>query len=166
MPKLPAMQFYPGDWLRDQIAGCSLASQGLWLRMMIVMHDSDRYGHLCNNGAPIPPEQAARRCGCSLVEYEALLAELDGVGVPSRTRDNVIYSRRMVRDAEERILNAERQRKHREKVTGVSRGNNADVTPMSHRSSSSSSSSSSTSLSLREKKMSDAIAEGIRRGRK
>lgn len=101
--KLPAIHFYPGDWLRDHVAGCSLGAQGLWLRMMILMHDSERYGHLCLNGSPIPPESLARRCGCdSLAQYESLLAELESVSVPSRTNSGVIYSRRMVRDDRKR----------------------------------------------------------------
>lgn len=102
MPKLPAIQFYPGDWLRDDIAGCSLAAQGLWLRMMFLMHDSDRYGYLAKNGVPIPPASAALRCGTNLEQYTTLLAELDLHGVPSRTDDGIIYSRRMVRDAKAR----------------------------------------------------------------
>lgn len=101
--KLPAIHFYPGDWLRDHVAGCSLGAQGLWLRMMILMHDSERYGHLCLNGSPIPPESLARRCGCdSLAQYESLLAELESATVPSRTNSGVIYSRRMVRDDRKR----------------------------------------------------------------
>ena len=140
MKKLPAFPFYPGDWLRDAIARLSLAAQGLWLRLMILMHDSERYGHLCQNGSPIPPEQLARHCGCSLVEFESLLAELESAGVPSRTRDGIIYSRRMVRDAEERKKATERKRRER----GPSNGH-ADVTPMSRQSHTASSSSSSNS---------------------
>lgn len=103
--KLPAIQFYPGDWLRDHVAGCSLAAQGLWLRMMILMHDSERYGYLVMNGSPIPPESIARRCGCdSLAHYETLLTELDSARVPERTKDGLIHSRRMVRDEKKRRL--------------------------------------------------------------
>lgn len=102
MSKLPAIQFYPGDWLRDDVAGCSLGAQGLWLRMMILMHDSDRYGYLAKNGVPIPPATIAQRCGTSLEQYTTLLAELDTHGVPSRTDDGTIFSRRMVRDAKAR----------------------------------------------------------------
>jgi hypothetical protein len=101
--KLPAIHFFPGDWLRDNVAGCSLAAQGLWLRMIILMHDSERYGHLCLSGSPIPSESLARRCGCdSLTQFDALLAELDAAAVPSRTNKGVIYSRRMVRDDKKR----------------------------------------------------------------
>lgn len=105
--KRPAFQFYPGDWVRDPVAGCSLAAQGLWLRMMVVAHDSDRYGFLSQNGAPIPPDAISRRCGCeSITQYEALLAELFQAGVPSRTPEGVIFSRRMVRDEELRETRA------------------------------------------------------------
>lgn len=115
MGKLPSLQFYPGDWLRDPVAGCSLAAQGLWLRMMFLMHDSPRYGYLCNSdGSPIPPGSVALRCGCTLEQYEALLHELDSVDVPSRTTSKVIFSRRMVRDAARRAADADRQAKHRD----------------------------------------------------
>lgn len=99
MKKLPCIYLYPGDWLRDDVSGCSLAAQGLWLRMMFLMHDSDRYGYLSKNGVAIPPEHTARRCGIPLEQYTTLLAELDSVGVPSRLDDGTIYSRRMVKDA-------------------------------------------------------------------
>ncbi len=95
--KLPAIQFYTGDWLRD--AGCSLGAQGLWLRMMFIAHDSPRYGYLETNGSPTPPETIARRCGCDLAQYETLLSELVEAGVPSISASGVYFSRRMVRDA-------------------------------------------------------------------
>lgn len=125
MGKRPSFQTYPGDWLRDSISGCSLAAQGLWLRMMFIAHDSERYGYLQQNGKPIPHDSIARRSGAHSVEqYLALLQELDDAGVPSRTPDGVIYSRRMVRDERERELTAQRVSKHR------SNGKcNARVTP-------------------------------------
>jgi hypothetical protein len=120
---LPWLQFYPSDWLSDSVAGCCLGAQGLWLRMLFVAHNSQRYGYLEADGKPIPDEQLARRCGCASVEeYRNLLAELSSAGVPARTTDGVIYSRRMVRDQEERSGAADRQRKHR---------SHASVTPLS-----------------------------------
>ena len=66
--------------------------------MLFVAHNSQRYGYLEADGKPIPDEQLARRCGCgSVEEYRNLLAELFSAGVPSRTPEGVIYSRRMVR---------------------------------------------------------------------
>jgi hypothetical protein len=120
---LPWLQFYPSDWLADSVSGCCLAAQGLWLRMLFVAHNSQRYGYLEADGKAIPDEQLARRCGCSSVEeYRNLLAELFSAGVPARTPEGVIYSRRMARDQEERDAGAARQRRHR---------SNATVTPLS-----------------------------------
>jgi hypothetical protein len=157
MGKLPAIFLYPGDWQRDDVSGCSLAAQGLWLRMMFIGHDSERYGYLEMNGSPIPPGSIARRCGCTLAQYETLLSELERAGVPSRTPEGVLFSRRMVRDAEKRAQDANRQAKHRDKyenrrdasrfpqeiqrVTLESRSSNARVTPVSRGSSVSSSNS-------------------------
>lgn len=80
--------------------------------MMFLMHDSDRYGYLSMNGSVIPSESIARRCGCdSLTQYEALLSELGRAGVPGVTKEGVIFSRRMVRDAKKRkdsVLNGKK----------------------------------------------------------
>jgi len=117
MSKLFYIQLCVGDWLRDQVAGCSWGAQGLWVRMMMLMHDSVRYGYLCqSDGSPTPSATIALRCGGTLEQYEALLHELDSVGVPSRSPTGVIFSRRMVRDAEKRAQDADRQAKHREKT--------------------------------------------------
>lgn len=119
------LMFYPSDWLSDSVAGCSLAAQGLWLRMLFVAHNSQRYGYLESEGKAIPDEQLARRCGCADVEeYRNLLAELFSAGVPARSPEGVIHSRRMVRDQRERDSGAARQRRHRE-------NSHASVTPMS-----------------------------------
>ena len=102
--KLPAIHLYIGDWLRDHIADCSLAAQGLWLRIMFIMHDSERYGYLCRDSLSIPLESIARRCGCTPDQFNTLFAELTSAGVPSKTPEGIIYSRRMVRDAEIRQI--------------------------------------------------------------
>ena len=133
---LPWLQFYPSDWLSDSVAGCCLAAQGLWFRMLFVAHNSQRYGYLESEGKAIPDAQLARRCGCASVEeYRNLLAELFAAGVPSRTPEGVIYSRRMVRDQQERDSGAERQRRHRQNshasVTAMSQG---EIRSQSHKS--------------------------------
>src|SRR5262245_40705133 len=159
--KLPSLQFYPGDWLRDPVSGCSLAAQGLWLRLMILMHDSERYGYLSQSGSPIPREQLARRCGCcSLAEFDLLFAELESAGIPSRTQDGMVYSRRMSRDAEERRKAT--ARKAKERANGLSRRSHGSVTAASQKchtaSSASSSSSSSASFSEEEKQQQQQLS--------
>lgn len=110
MSKLPWLQLFPADWLSDALAGCSLGAQGLWLRMMFIMHTSERYGYLVQNGTAIPSGSIARRCGCTPEQYATLLDELDTAGVPSRTSDGTIFSRRMVRDQARRDKNRDRMK--------------------------------------------------------
>jgi hypothetical protein len=94
--------YYPKDWRADAVFGCSLAARGLWHEMMNMMHASERYGYLCNNGAAIPDEAISRYCGCSLQEYQTLLPELERAGVPRRTPNGIIFCKRMVDDQKER----------------------------------------------------------------
>lgn len=117
---IPWLQFYTADRESDSIAGCTLAAQGLWLRMICVMHTSRSYGCLEADGKPIPDELLLRRCGCVSVEdYRGLLAELFSAGVPRRRPDGVIYSRRMVRDQQARDDAAVRVRRHRGRSNGL-----------------------------------------------
>jgi len=133
MGKSPYIALYVGDWLRDDISGCSLEAQGLWLRLMFIMHDAERYGYLAKNGTPIPPESIARKCGCTPEQYVTLLDELDRAGIPRRSSEGVIYSARMVRDEKERIL--ARERKRRQRIPDADDATrHGSVTPMSRQS--------------------------------
>lgn len=92
--------------------------------MMNVMHGCEPYGYLCENGRPMTDERIARRCGTTLPEYSALLAELDAAGIPRRTKSGIIFSKRMVEDEKQRKEWNKRQKKHRvagRDVTQVSR---------------------------------------------
>jgi len=113
MPKLPAMMFYPGDWLKDPaIRAVSLAARGLWIDMLCLMHESPRRGYLQHvSGKPVTAEQLARMTGCSTDEVSRLLQELEDAGVFSCTEHGVIYSRRMVRDEHIRQIRSEAGRK-------------------------------------------------------
>jgi hypothetical protein len=121
--KNPAFMYYPKDWRADSVFSCTLAARGLWHEMMNMMHASERYGYLSKNGCPIPDEAIARYCGCSLQEYQTLLAELSASNVPRRTTTGVIYSKRMVEDDKKRREWRKRQSKHRD--------TSRDITPMS-----------------------------------
>lgn len=103
MAKLPAFQFYPGDWMKDpSVRSLSYAARGLWTDMLCLMHASDRRGYLQLNGKPVTAEQLARMTGGSTDEVSRLLQELENSGVFSCTDHGVIYSRRMVRDEKKR----------------------------------------------------------------
>lgn len=120
--------------------GCSIGARGLWHEMMGLMHESPRYGYLCDQkGEPIPSQQVARMCGVEFKEYELLLAELLAAGVPRVSSGKILYSKRMVEDHKKREEWRKRQNNHRLTARDVTQG----VTPVSRPSSSSSSSSTS-----------------------
>ena len=101
--KRPAFQFYPGDWSTDiDLHRCSLAAQGLWIKMMCLMHHGEPYGHLQTGGGGIISTcELARLAGATVVEVAGCLAELNERGVYSITSAGAIYSRRMVLDAKD-----------------------------------------------------------------
>jgi hypothetical protein len=112
--KQPWFAFYPDDHLSDErLVLCSLAAQGLWARLLCLMHKNDRRGYLCVGDSPLTPEQLARASasGCSAEEVTRLLTELLHSGVASVSDTGVVYSRRMVREERKRRLCSEAGRK-------------------------------------------------------
>ncbi len=89
MGKLPAFQFYPGDWLQDSIAGCSLASQGLFFRLCML---ADENGELrfCGGGilSPLHIQRFVGHFGLDLTEP---LEELIRIGVLGKKREGLFY---------------------------------------------------------------------------
>lgn len=79
---------------------CSLAAQGLWMRMLCVMHRANPYGHFTLNGTPPTTLMLSRLVSISERACKGLLTELEENNVFSRTEAGVIYCRRMVRDKE------------------------------------------------------------------
>lgn len=93
------MKFYPADWRADpMLRNCSLTARGLWLEMLALMHDSERYGYLLVNGKPPSNRQLAIQAGALFDEVPGALSELEAEGVFSRDKNGTIYSRRMIRD--------------------------------------------------------------------
>ena len=96
----PWMKFYPTDWRGDQgLRAVSLAARGLWIEMLMIMHECNPYGYLVQGTRPVSTDVLSRMVGASPLEIEPLLAELETAGVFNRTeRSGVIYSRRMTKD--------------------------------------------------------------------
>lgn len=105
MAKLPAYQWYSGDWLKDPaVRSCSYAARGLWKDMLDLMHESHRRGYLqLADSSPVTALHLARMTGGTTDEVTTLLQELENSGVFSRTESGVIYNRRMVRDEDKRF---------------------------------------------------------------
>lgn len=157
--KLPSLQFYIGDWLKDaNLSMCSPLARGIWIDLLCAMHELDRKGELRGT-----PDQLARVARCLPVEIVQALDELSNSGAAEVTHRNGVYTvvnRRMKREFEERESSKERVQKFRkgktvtkcnENVTvtetpvkpnekGMKRGSNGNVTPYSSFSSSFSSS--------------------------
>lgn len=108
----PWSKFFWSDWEADQgLRLCSLAAQGLWMRMLCVCARHEPKGHLAIAGNPLDVTAIARLAGVAETEVETLLEELERNGVFSRNRNGCIYSRRMVRD-EKRSQEGRKWKKH------------------------------------------------------
>lgn len=99
MSRNPWLKFYPLDWRGDpKLRMCSMAARGLWIEILALMHEATPYGHLLVTGKSPTDMQIAVLAGAPSDQVTELLGELETAGVFSRTKDGVIYSRRMIRD--------------------------------------------------------------------
>lgn len=95
----PWMKWYPADWRQEPtLRLCSRGARSLWVDMLGLMHEAERYGLLMVSGRMLNERQLAAVLGDSEKDVRAWLAELEEAGVFSRDEDGTIFSRRMVRD--------------------------------------------------------------------
>lgn len=103
-PKNPSATFFWNDWDNDEaLKACSLAAQGLWMRMLCIAARSPEPGVVMIGGFPagrsdIEPRIAAV-VGKPLAEVNALIDELLTSGAADLDRKKRIVNRRMVRAA-------------------------------------------------------------------
>jgi hypothetical protein len=100
MGKLPAIQFYPGDWRKDVgVQSLAFHDRGVWFEILMLMHESERRGVLTLNGKPMSDDALARLLGLDKQILTTTLSELITTGVASREPDTgALMCRRMVRD--------------------------------------------------------------------
>lgn len=95
---VPWIPFYTGDWMSDvALRSCSLAARGLWMDLLCIMHESQRRGYLLLGGVPATVKALSRIAGEPEESLASLLTELRSAGVFSE-EDDLIFSRRMVKD--------------------------------------------------------------------
>jgi len=140
--KLPAFQFYPGDWRKDPgVQSLDYQCRGVWFEILCLMHESTPRGLLMLAGKPMSDEALARLLGLDLVLVKQILTTLDNHGVSSKdSATGALMSRRMVRDDDLRKLR---------KLAGEKGGNpvllnQKSTTQLKQKSTPSSSSSSSS----------------------
>lgn len=96
----PWAKFFWQDWETDPaLRLCSLAAQGLWMRMLCIASAHEPIGYVAVAGKPLNETSLARLTGAQESEIASLLGELGDAGVYSRDAKGRIYSRRMIRDA-------------------------------------------------------------------
>lgn len=87
------------DWSDDPaLAMCSLAAQGLWMRLMCIAAQGTPYGHVTINGKGATAGDIARLVRIKTRRAEQLIAELERRGVAARDANSVLFCRRMVAD--------------------------------------------------------------------
>jgi hypothetical protein len=100
MTGLPWSKFFWSDYASDPaLKICSLAAQGLWMRMLCIASEHEPVGYVAVNCEGLDAEGIAMLVGARLELVEELLAELKRRGVYSVDRRGWIYSRRLVNDA-------------------------------------------------------------------
>ncbi len=99
----PWSKFFWNDWENDpELRLCSLAAQGLWMRLLCLAAKSNPTGFVAVAGRPCASTDISRLSGVSEQEVESLLGELSRNGVFSRDARGRIYCRRMMRDNRKR----------------------------------------------------------------
>lgn len=99
--KRPWIKWYPSDWRSEpSLRLCSRSARSLWLDLLGLMHESERYGYLIVNGSPPDHRQIATYLGDDPRSIKVWMEELKRNNVLSIDAEGLIYSRRMVRDYE------------------------------------------------------------------
>ena len=101
MNKLRWGKFYWSDWADDPaLALCSLAAQGLWMRLLCIAAQGTPYGHVTVNGKPPSMTDLAKliRPRPRIAFVERLVTELIRNGVVERDLCGCLVSRRMEHD--------------------------------------------------------------------
>ena len=151
--KLPAFQFYPGDWRKDSgVQSLDYEARGVWFEILCLMHESTPRGVLTLNNKAMPESALARLLGLDENLLKQILTKLTEHGVASvEPTTGALMSRRMVRDEKLRQTRAEcgkqggNPRLLKQNPTNeVTTGDKQIPTPSSSSSSSSSSSISSS----------------------
>src|ERR1700741_3252554 len=101
MSKLPAIQFYPGDWRKDiKVQSLSFHDRGIWFELLCLMHESEERGKLVINGKPMPEKMIAQMIGCEYKTFAKSLKKLLQSSVIYQTNAGILYNKRMVKDTE------------------------------------------------------------------
>ncbi len=134
----PSSRWFWNDWDNDRgLQLCSLAAQGLWMRMLSIAARAGGYVRVGDKACSTA--DIAALIGKQADEVALLIDELAVRGVFSRTRYGTIYSRRMLRDSKRSAINSTNGRrggnptllKQTQKNTSVKPSPSATPSPLS-----------------------------------
>jgi hypothetical protein len=97
--KLPAYQWYPGDWLKDpNVRLLTLEEKGAWRELLDYMWGADERGKMASNGQPWPISRIARLLSIEEPKANQIITTLIELNVASKDPETgIIFSRRQVR---------------------------------------------------------------------
>lgn len=98
----PWRKFYPQDWMSDHLLRqCSASTRGIWIDMLCIAWNSPVEGYFVNpDGSAMTHGQIAKIIGEPPGLVHRALDQLEETGTISRGQDDILYSRRVARDAE------------------------------------------------------------------
>ena len=115
MSKLPWLQFFTGDWLKDpKLSMCQPATRGIWIDIISAAHEL-RSGTLTGT-----PDQLARICRCTVPDLCLALTDLTTTGTADIRERGGVFSvtcRRLAREEKERVTEREKKQRQRSKNT-------------------------------------------------
>jgi len=101
--KLPAFQFYVGDWWKDpNVRRATHEEKGVYIDMLCLMWECEERGVLATAGTAWKDDEIARAVGGDFSRSLSCVRSLVEKGVVSRNSSGAIYSRRMVKDEQKR----------------------------------------------------------------
>lgn len=163
--KLPAIQFYPGDWRKDPgIQALDYESRGIWFEILLLMHESESRGKLMLNGQAMPDEALANILGLNVAKLQQTLSKLLSYGVAKLEQDTkVLICRRMCRDQALREVRINAGSKGgKQKASKRQANDKQKCTPSASASASSSASSSKSNYTCSHFKTAHWIFEKIK----
>lgn len=95
------MKWYKSDWSGDPaVQACSPLTRYVWFEILQIMDGCTPRGYLTTAGKPkpMPAEQIAQVIRVPVEVVKAALKELVSNGVASLTDDDILFSRRMIRE--------------------------------------------------------------------
>lgn len=109
MTKLPAFQFYPGDWRKDPaVQSLDYECRGVWIELLCLMHESSERGKIVIHNRAATDDEIARMLGLSPEIAKQILSKLEANGVAKRCPNTgALMNARMVRDQEIRDAKVE-----------------------------------------------------------